>query len=76
MKKFALAVVIAAVAASPAMAAKKKKAPAAQPTAWELNEPGRRLFVDSFPIYYPTVVKMAVYSTPAAAETGKKKKKK
>ena len=73
MKKFALALVIAAVAASPAMAAKKKRAPAAQPTAWELNEPGRRLFVDSLPVYYPTVVKAAIYSTPAAP-AGKKKR--
>ena len=62
MKKFALAVVIAVVAVSPALAAKKKKAPAAQPTAWELNEPGRRLFVDSLPVYWPTALKMVVYS--------------
>ena len=61
MKKLALAVVIAVVAASPALAAKKKKAPAAQPTAWELNEPGRRLFVDSLPMYLPSAVKMVVY---------------
>ena len=61
MKKLALAVVIAAVAASPAMAAKKKKAPAAQPTAWELNEPGRRFFVDSLPIYLPSAAKMVLY---------------
>jgi hypothetical protein len=74
MKKLALALVIAAVAASPAMAAKKKRAPAAQPTAWELNDNGRRFFVDSFPIYYPTVVKMAVYSAPAATTSGKKKR--
>jgi hypothetical protein len=75
MKKIALALVIAAVTASPAMAA-KKKAPAAQPDVWQLNDNGRRFLVDSFPVYYPTVVKMAVYSAPAAAETGKKKKKK
>jgi opacity protein-like surface antigen len=74
MKKFALAVVIAAVAASPAMAAKKKKAPAAEPNVWTLNDSGRRFLVDSFPIYYPSVVKMAIYSTPAAAPAGKKKK--
>ena len=53
MKKIALAVVIDVVAASPALAA-KKKAPATPPTAWELNEPGRRLIVDSFPIYLPS----------------------
>ena len=54
MKKIALAVVIAVVAASPALAAKKKKAPATPPTAWERNEPGRRFIVDSFPIYLPS----------------------
>ncbi|MSP47041.1 MAG: hypothetical protein EXQ83_14625 [Xanthobacteraceae bacterium] len=53
MKKIALAVVIAVVAASPALAAKKKKAPATPPTAWELNEPGRRFMMNAFPIYLP-----------------------
>jgi hypothetical protein len=74
MKKIALAVVIAVVAASPAMAA-KKKAPAAQPTVWELNDNGRRFLVDSFPVYYPTIVKVALYPASAAADTGKKKRK-
>jgi hypothetical protein len=72
MKKIALAVVIAAVAASPALAA-KKRAPAAQPSVWEMNDNGRRFLVDSFPIYYPTIVKAAIYSTPAAT-TGKRKR--
>ena len=62
MKKIAFALVIAAVAVSPAMAAKKSKKPAAEQTAWELNEPGRRFVWDSMPIYFPTVVKMVVYS--------------
>ena len=62
MKKLALALVIAAVAASPAMAAKKSKKPVAEKTAWELNEPGRRFVWDSLPVYLPTVVKMVVYS--------------
>lgn len=64
MKKIALAVVIAVVAASPALAAKKKKAPATPPTAWELNEPGRRFVIDSLPIYLPTALKVLVYHNP------------
>jgi hypothetical protein len=73
MKKIALAVVIAVVAASPALAA-KKKAPPAQPDVWQLNDNGRRFLVDSFPIYYPSVVKLAIYPTGAAAPAGKKKR--
>jgi hypothetical protein len=62
MKKFALALIIAAVAASPAMAAKKKaKKAEAQPTVAELNDPGFRFVRDSLPVYYPTAVKMFMY---------------
>jgi hypothetical protein len=60
MKKVAFAIVIAAIVTSPALAAKKKKAPAQQTVA-ELNDPGRRFFMDSLPNYWPTAVKMVVY---------------
>lgn len=66
MKKIAFALVIAAVAASPAMAAKKSKKPAAEQTAWELNESGRRFVWDSMPVYWPSVAKMVVYSNAPA----------
>jgi len=68
MKKIAFALVVVAVAASPAMAAKKSKKPVAEKTAWELNEPGRRMFVDSLPVYWPTFVKAAVYSNANQAK--------
>jgi hypothetical protein len=61
MKKFAFAVLIAAVAASPAMAAKKAKKAAAQPTVAELNDPGFRFVRDSLPMYYPSIIKAAMY---------------
>jgi len=62
MKKFAFAVLIAVVAASPAIAAKKsKKAASAQPTVSELNDNGFRFVRDSMPMYLPSAVKMVVY---------------
>jgi hypothetical protein len=60
MKTIAFAVLIAAVAASPAMAKKAKKAKA-EPTVAELNDPGFRFVRDSLPIYYPSIVKAAMY---------------
>jgi hypothetical protein len=47
--------VIAAVAASPAMAAKKAKKQAAAPqvASADANENGRRFLRDSFPIFVP-----------------------
>jgi hypothetical protein len=68
MKKIALGLLVAAIAASPAMAAKhKKKRMKAEPTVAELNDPGYRFVRDSLPIYWPTVVKAAVYgpTTPS-----------
>jgi hypothetical protein len=62
MKKIAFGILIALIAASPAVAAKKKKAPAAEPTVFERNEAGFRFVRDSLPIYYPTVMKAVVYS--------------
>ena len=54
MKKIALAVIVAALAASPAMAAKKKAKKAKEQTAAELNDNGYRFVRDSFPIYLPS----------------------
>jgi hypothetical protein len=54
MKKFALAALIAVVAASPAVAAKKKKAPAAPVASADVNENSRRLAIDSLPIFLPS----------------------
>jgi hypothetical protein len=75
MKKIGLAVLIAIVAASPALAAKRKQAPAAEPTFFERNDAGYRFVHDSMPIYWPSVVKMVVYSPGAAAEKPKRHKK-
>jgi hypothetical protein len=65
MKKFALAVAVIAIAASPALAAKKhhkRAAAAAQPASFaDLNDNSYRLVRDSMPIYLPTVVKMVIY---------------
>lgn len=56
MKKFVFAVMIAAVAASPAMAAKKSKkaAAAAEPPPANSNEASWRLARDAFPIVLPS----------------------
>jgi hypothetical protein len=56
MKKFALAIVIAAVAASPAMAAKKSKKKMAAPPAASTNsnENSARFARDSLPIFLPS----------------------
>jgi len=64
MKKIAFGILIAVIAASPAVAAKKKKAPPAEPTVWERNEAGFRLVRDSMPVYWPTAVKWIYYSNP------------
>jgi hypothetical protein len=65
MKKFVLAIAVAAVACSPALAAKKhhrKHVAAAQPATFaELNDNGYRLVRDSLPVYYPSIVKMVLY---------------
>ena len=61
MKKIAFAVLVAVVAASPAMAAKKAKKVVAEPTVFERNEAGFRFVRDSMPMYWPSVVKAAVY---------------
>ncbi|MCX7312885.1 MAG: hypothetical protein NTV56_14465 [Alphaproteobacteria bacterium] len=54
MKKFALAALIAVVAASPAVAAKKsKKAPAPVASA-NSNENSARLVRDSLPVFLPS----------------------
>jgi hypothetical protein len=77
MKKIALLVLGALIAASPAVAAKKKsKAPAKEPTVWERNEAGYRLVRDSLPIYLPGWA-MPIYmaSQKPAAEPKKSKKK-
>lgn len=65
MKKIALGILIALIAASPAVAAKKKKkAPAAEPTIAQRNEAGARFVWDSMPIYWPTAFKVMYYSNP------------
>jgi hypothetical protein len=71
MKKIALGIIVAAVAVSPAFAAKKAKRAKAEPTVAELNDPGYRFVRDSLPIYYPTIVKVMIYSN---ADQPKKKK--
>jgi opacity protein-like surface antigen len=53
MKKIALLVLVAMVAASPAMAAKKHKRVAA-PAKIDSNEASWRLVRDSFPIFLPS----------------------
>ena len=79
MKKIAFAVVIAVVAASPALAA-KKKAVAAEPDVVALNDPGYRFVRDSMPIYWPTALTALYYgsganNTAAATTTHHHKKK-
>ena len=54
MKKLALAVVIAAIAVSPALAAKKKKAAAAPVASASNNENSWRFARDAFPIFLPS----------------------
>jgi hypothetical protein len=54
MKKIVFAIVIAAVAASPAIAAKKKKAPAAPVASANSNENSWRFAKDAFPIFLPS----------------------
>ena len=54
MKKIVFAVVIAAVAVSPALAAKKKKAPAAPVASASTNENSWRFAKDAFPIFLPS----------------------
>lgn len=68
MKKIALGLLVAAIAASPAMAKGKKKKVKAEPTFAQLNDNGYRLVRDSMPVYWPTVIKAIVYgpTTPSA----------
>ena len=77
MKRIALLVLVAAFAASPAMAAKKKAAakPKAEPTVFERNEAGYRFVRDSLPIYLPTWA-MPVYMAHQKANAPAKSKKK
>lgn len=70
MKKIALGLLVTVVAVSPAFAKKAKKVKA-EPTVFERNEAGFRFVRDSLPIYYPTIIKAAVYSD---ANQPKKKK--
>jgi hypothetical protein len=65
MKKIAFAVVIAVVAASPALAA-KKKAVAAEPDVVALNDNGYRFVRDSMPIYWPSALTALYYTSGAA----------
>ena len=76
MKKIAFGILVTLVAASPALAAKKKMA--AEPTVFERNEAGYRFVRDSLPIYLPTWA-MPIYMAsqqPAAAPKKSKKSKK
>jgi hypothetical protein len=54
MKKIVFAVVIAAVAVSPALAAKKKKAAPAPVASANSNENSWRFVKDAFPIFLPS----------------------
>jgi hypothetical protein len=54
MKKFVFAVVIAAIAVSPAAAAKKKKMAAAPVASTNSNENSWRFARDAFPIFLPS----------------------
>jgi hypothetical protein len=69
MKKIALLVLLAMVAAVPAQAAAKKKAakPPANP-----NEAGWRLIRDSLPMFIPTPVKIIYYHQQKQDKKGKK----
>ena len=61
MKKVALMVLVAAFAASPAMAAKKKSKKMAAPAAQtDLNANGKRLVMDALPSFMPGPMK-AIY---------------
>jgi hypothetical protein len=75
MKKIALVVLAAMVAASPAVAKKKSKKMAKEPTAWERNEAGFRLVRDSLPIYLPTWAMPLYMSTQKHAAEPKKRSK-
>ena len=62
MKKIAFGILIALIAASPAVAAKKsKKAAAAEQQSANPNDASWRFFRDSLPIYLPTAVKVMMY---------------
>jgi hypothetical protein len=70
--------VIAVVAASPALAAKKKAAAPAQPDVVALNDNGYRFVHDSMPIYWPSALTALYYTSGAnkAAEPAARHKKK
>ena len=78
MKKIGLAVLIAIVAASPALAAKKKAAAPAQPDVVALNDNGYRFVHDSMPIYWPSAFTALYYTSGAnkAAEPAARHKRK
>jgi hypothetical protein len=73
MKKIAFGILVTLVAASPALAAKKKMA--AEPTVFERNEAGYRLVRDSLPIYLPTWA-MPIYMASQQPVAAPKKSKK
>ena len=76
MKKFALAIVIAAVAASPALAAKKKKAAAPPPASASNNENSWRFAKDSLPIFLPSWTLPAYVAMSNSSDGNTKKAKK
>jgi len=88
MKKIALFVALAMIAASPAMAAKKKKAVAKQaemPEWQKQNDNSYRLVRDSLPMWLPTWAQPLYHygikpsmeaNNPKPAKTAKKSRKK
>jgi hypothetical protein len=61
MKKVALMVLVAAFAASPALAAKKKGKMSRPAEQVDLNANGKRLFVDAIPSLLPGPVKFIYF---------------
>ena len=80
MKKLALGILVALIAASPAAAAKKSKKVEAAPPKIDSNEASWRLVKGSLPIYLPNVLKPLYFATaheePAAEPKKLKKSKK
>jgi hypothetical protein len=69
MKRIAVGLIIAAVAASPAMAKKVRghdaMAQATEPTYAGLNDNAYRFVRDSLPLYWPCIIKAWVYGFPS-----------
>lgn len=80
MKKIALGILVALIAASPAVAAKKSKKVEAAPPKIDSNEASWRLVKGSLPIYLPNVLKPLYFATvheePDAEPKKSKKPKK